>query len=88
MPFPSPGDLPDPGIEPGTPALQADCLLCEPPEKSGSGVGVWTQFSYNNIQAWKLVQGTPSSLHSFSPQRQLLFLVLNLYPLQTVPKYY
>ena len=27
MPFPSPGDLPDPGIEPGSPALQADALL-------------------------------------------------------------
>ena len=25
-PFPSPGDLPDPGIEPGSPALQADAL--------------------------------------------------------------
>ena len=30
-PFPSPGDLPDPGIEPGSPALQADSLQCEPP---------------------------------------------------------
>ena len=26
-PFPSPGDLPNPGIEPGSPALQADSLL-------------------------------------------------------------
>ena len=32
-PFPSPGDLPDPGIEPGSPALQADALLSEPPGK-------------------------------------------------------
>ena len=24
LPFPSPGDLPNPGIEPGSPALQAD----------------------------------------------------------------
>ena len=31
--FPSPGDLPDPGIEPRFPALQADCLLSEPPGK-------------------------------------------------------
>ena len=28
-PFPSPGDLPNPGIEPGSPALQADSLLTE-----------------------------------------------------------
>ena len=26
LPFPSPGDLPDPGIEPGSPALQTDSL--------------------------------------------------------------
>ena len=31
--FPSPGDLPDPGIEPGSPALQADALTSEPPGK-------------------------------------------------------
>ena len=31
LPFPSPGDLPDPGTEPGSPALQADSLLSEPP---------------------------------------------------------
>ena len=27
--FPSPGDLPDPGIKPGSPALQTDSLLTE-----------------------------------------------------------
>ena len=30
LPFPSPGDLPDPGIKPGSPALQADALTSEP----------------------------------------------------------
>ena len=29
LPFPSSGDLPDPGIESGSPALQADSLLTE-----------------------------------------------------------
>ena len=33
MPFPSPWDLPDPGIEPRSPALQADALTSEPPGK-------------------------------------------------------
>ena len=33
LPFPSPGDLPDPGIEPGSPALEADALTSEPPGK-------------------------------------------------------
>ena len=34
QPFPSPGDLPDPGIKPGSPALQADSSLSEPPRKT------------------------------------------------------
>ena len=34
MPFPSPEDLPDPGIEPRSPTLQADSLPAEPPVKS------------------------------------------------------
>ena len=33
LPFPSPGDLPDPGIEPGFSALQADALPSELPGK-------------------------------------------------------
>ena len=34
-PFPSPGDVPNPGIEPRSPALQADSLLPEPAGKPG-----------------------------------------------------
>ena len=30
LPFPSPGDLPDPGMEPGSPVFQADALTSEP----------------------------------------------------------
>ena len=33
LPFPPPGDLPDPGIEPESPALQADSLSSEPTGK-------------------------------------------------------
>ena len=55
LPFPSPGDLPNPGIEPGSPALQADALPSEPPGKSlhkdncnwNSGVG-GTSANLNN----------------------------------------
>ena len=43
LPFPSPGDLPDPGIEPGSPTFQADALTSEPPGKpSQEG---WTEKS-------------------------------------------
>jgi len=31
LPFPSPGDLPNPEIKPGSPAWQADALSSEPP---------------------------------------------------------
>ena len=34
LPFPSPGDHSDPGIEPGSLALQVDALPSEPPGKS------------------------------------------------------
>ena len=40
LPFPSPGDLPDPEIEPGSPTLQADALPSEPPGKSKLSVKV------------------------------------------------
>ena len=33
LPFPSPGDLPDPRVESVSPTLQADALLSEPPGK-------------------------------------------------------
>ena len=39
LPFPSPGDLPNPGIEAGSPALQADALLSQPPGKPRSKSG-------------------------------------------------
>ena len=42
LPFPSPGDLPDPGIKPGSPvspALQADSLPSEAPGKHSGFIG-------------------------------------------------
>ena len=38
LPFPSPGNLPDPGIEPRSPALRTDALPSEPPGKSHSSL--------------------------------------------------
>ena len=38
--IPSPGDLPDPVVEPGSPALKADFLLIEPPGKPVSAQGI------------------------------------------------
>ena len=40
QPLPSPGDLPNPGIKPRSPSLQADSLPAEPPGKpKNTGVG-------------------------------------------------
>ena len=38
LPFPPPGDLPNPGIEPGSHALQVDSLPSEPPGKKITSV--------------------------------------------------
>ena len=39
LPFPSPGDLPNPGIEARSPAWQADALSSEPPGNTGYNRG-------------------------------------------------
>ena len=46
LPFPSSGDLSDPGIEPWSPTLQADTLLSEPPGKPG---GLVCHFLFMNF---------------------------------------
>ena len=38
LPFPFPGNLPNPGMKPGSPTLQADALPSEPPGVSGSKI--------------------------------------------------
>ena len=61
LPFSSPGDLPNPGIKPGSPALQADALPSEPPGKPHEAeVDVFLEFSYfpndpQMLAIWSLV---------------------------------
>ena len=40
LPFPSPRDLSDPGIKPGSPAMQVGSLLSEPPGKPIKGIHI------------------------------------------------
>ena len=47
LPFPSPGDLPDPGIEPGSPALRADALPSEPPFCIWEDAKVWAHWNHS-----------------------------------------
>ena len=61
LPFPSPGVLPDPGIEPGSPASQADALTSERVLKS-KVITLLTKlrivkamvFSWQHAQMWQL----------------------------------
>ena len=48
FPFPSPGYLPDPGIKPRSPSLEADALTSEPPEKP-IGPSYLACLIYNNF---------------------------------------
>ena len=58
LPFPSPGDLPNPGIEPGSPALQTDTLLSKPPGKPSNPADVGNlifgsyAFSKSSLNIW------------------------------------
>ena len=51
-PFPSPGDLPDPGIEPGSPELQADSLPSEPPGNTGHNIRRFPESGTNGHWDW------------------------------------
>ena len=47
LPFPSPGDLSNPGIEPWSPALQADALSSEPPGKPQGLFSLFVLFQWH-----------------------------------------
>ena len=54
LPFPSSGDLPNPGIKPGAPAFQVDSL---PSQSPGENFWLYTElFNYNlNLQdSWEI----------------------------------
>ena len=59
LPFPSPRNLPDPGIEPGSPALQADSLPSEP---SGKPYNIHPHFSFFVFLPPSLSPSLPLSL--------------------------
>ena len=65
LPFPSPGGLPDPGIEPQFPALQADALPSEPPGKPDMGCYSQHNFRVPNRGSRKRNKG--SSFLRFIP---------------------
>ena len=90
LPFPPPGDLPSPGIEPRSPALQADALPSEPSGKPCEYSGpISFRIDWLNLLA---VQGTLKSLlqHHGSKasilQRSAFFIVQLAHPYLTTGK--
>ena len=61
LPFPFPGDLPDSGIEPGSPTLQADALPSKPPGKPSLKLSLIKSINYTAAAAAaKSLQSCPT----------------------------
>ena len=57
LPFPSPGDLPKPGIKAGSPSLQADTLLSEPPGNPYVAIKILNQMERQEKHNTKVLLG-------------------------------
>ena len=77
FPFPSPGDLPHPGIQPGSAALQADALPSEPPGKPHELYSPWNSPGQNTgVESLSLLQEifpTQGSNPGLPPCRLILY---------------
>ena len=73
-PFPSPGDLPNPGLEPRSPAFQADSLPAEPQGKNIQLVLI-TSFIYSSvyksIPVCQLISSPPYSLATILKKKKI-----------------
>ena len=65
LPFPSPGDLPYPGIEPRSPAFQANALTSEPPGKPMENM-ICFQFFVDRLQSMNILWVGKVSLFNIS----------------------
>ena len=65
LPFPSPGDLPDPGIKPESPTLQADSSMSEPPREAREAIGRETKYKGTQYRSHHLVPGVACTGHVY-----------------------
>ena len=75
--IPSPGDLPDPGMEPGSPVLQADSLPPEPPRKHNIRRRVTGHITECSLHAKDYCSASHVASHLMFTGRNLLTLVLH-----------
>ena len=73
LPFPSPGDLPDPGIKPASPAFQADSSLSEPPGKAMSPAKPGRVIKATRFYFTKTLVPRFNSVSAYRGQTQLHF---------------
>ena len=84
LPFPSTGDFPDPGIEPGSPTLQVDSLPSELPGKPKNVyIYHYSHFMDEETEAQRGGVITPAGGLGFSPKkvgsRGCLFIIVSSY---------
>ena len=76
LPFPSPGDLPDPGIEPGSPSLEADTLTSEPPGKMNiTVIQVYAPTSNAEETEVERFYKDLQDLLELTPKKDVLFII-------------
>ena len=68
LPFPSPGDLPNPGIKPRSPTLQADALPSEPPGKPSGSEQTLKVSARKQGPRWPYPRGTCVVQEAWCPQ--------------------
>ena len=73
LPFPSPGDLPDPGIEPRSPTLEADALTSEPP----GNIGTFEDSSYHPNKV-SITKGLQNMLTDDCYRQENRYFIFNL----------
>ena len=86
LPFPSPGDLPNPGIEPTPPTLQADALPSEPPGKPW--VPKWWHKSWEaliTLESWEFVHWAAMEV-GLKVEKKISIRVSNPYSPPTKPR--